>query len=81
MWPSRSLGLSDAKHNALGHKTGWDSAGTVGWGICFAPGDVFSASDRYTSCLRLSGGHSWQPRIENGLKALGEIACAALAQQ
>jgi hypothetical protein len=30
MWPSRPRELSDAKHNALGHKTGWDSAGTVG---------------------------------------------------
>ena len=32
MWPSRPRELSDAKHNALGHKTGWDSAGTVGRG-------------------------------------------------
>ena len=47
-------------------------------GICFAPGDVFSASHRYGNCLRLSGGHRWQPRIENGLKTLGEIVCAAL---
>jgi len=32
MWPSRSLGLSGAKYNALGHETGWDSAGKVGRG-------------------------------------------------
>src|SRR5262249_40133431 len=43
-------------------------------GICFAPGDVFSASNRYANCLRLSCGHTWQPRIENGLKTLGELA-------
>src|SRR5262249_40807632 len=54
-------------------------AAALAQGICFAPGDVFSASDRYTSCLRLSCGHRWQPWIENGLKTLGEIACAALA--
>ena len=56
-------------------------AAALAKGICFAPGDVFSASNRYTSYLRLSGGHRWQPWIENGLKALGEIACAALARQ
>lgn len=55
-------------------------AAALAKGICFAPGDVFSASNRYTSCLRLSCGYSWQPWIENGLKALGEIACAALAR-
>jgi hypothetical protein len=32
MWPSRPLGLSGAQHNALGHETGWDSAGMVGRG-------------------------------------------------
>jgi DNA-binding transcriptional MocR family regulator len=48
-------------------------------GICFAPGDVFSASNRYANCLRLSCGHPWQPRIESGLKTLGELARAALA--
>ena len=42
-------------------------------GICFAPGDAFSASGRYASCLRLSCGHDWGPRIENGVKTLGKI--------
>lgn len=46
--------------------------------ICFAPGDVFSASGRYANCLRLSCGHRWHPRLENGLKTLGKIASAAL---
>ncbi|HEV2676896.1 MAG TPA: PLP-dependent aminotransferase family protein [Aliidongia sp.] len=47
-------------------------------GICFAPGDAFSASDRYGHCLRLSGGYAWSDRIEAGLNALGEMASAAL---
>jgi DNA-binding transcriptional MocR family regulator len=47
-------------------------------GICFAPGDAFSTSDRYTHCLRLSCGYHWHPRIEEGLKILGNIASAAL---
>jgi DNA-binding transcriptional MocR family regulator len=50
-------------------------------GICFAPGDVFSATDRYANCLRLSCGHTWQPRIENGLKTLGELASAGLTKK
>ena len=48
-------------------------------GICFAPGDAFSASGRYANCLRLSCGHDWGPRIENGVKTLGKIVTAALA--
>ncbi|HEY3794777.1 MAG TPA: PLP-dependent aminotransferase family protein [Bradyrhizobium sp.] len=48
-------------------------------GICFAPGDVFSASGRYANCLRLSCGYDWGPRIENGVKALGRIVTAAVA--
>ena len=49
-------------------------------GICFAPGDAFSASGRYGNCLRLSCGHDWGPRIENGVKTLGRIVTAALAE-
>ena len=44
-------------------------------GICFVPGDVFSASGRYGHCLRLSCGHGWNTRIENGVMKLGELAC------
>jgi DNA-binding transcriptional MocR family regulator len=47
-------------------------------GICFAPGDVFSTSGRYDNCLRLSCGHSWDARIENGLVKLGALARKAL---
>jgi DNA-binding transcriptional MocR family regulator len=50
-------------------------------GVCFAPGDAFSASDRYAHCLRLSCGHGWHPRIEKGVTRLGELATAALARR
>src|SRR5215475_11241341 len=49
--------------------------------ICFAPGDLFSASGRYRHCLRLSCGHSWDTRIEKGLATLGELASAQLLRQ
>jgi DNA-binding transcriptional MocR family regulator len=50
-------------------------------GICFVPGDVFSASDRYASCLRVSCGSAWRPRIEKGLETLGQLASALLARR
>lgn len=43
-------------------------------GICFAPGDVFSASRRFRNCLRLSAGWSWSERIEEGVRRLGQLA-------
>jgi DNA-binding transcriptional MocR family regulator len=50
-------------------------------GICFIPGDVFSASDRYANCLRVSCGSAWHPRIEKGLETLGELASELLARR
>ncbi|WP_206954980.1 aminotransferase-like domain-containing protein [Trinickia acidisoli] len=47
-------------------------------GICFAPGDVFSASRRFRNCLRLSAGYSWTARIESGVRTLGSLAREAL---
>jgi DNA-binding transcriptional MocR family regulator len=47
--------------------------------ICFAPGEVFSASPRYANCLRLSCGHAFDRRIEAGIARLGELAGLALA--
>jgi DNA-binding transcriptional MocR family regulator len=47
-------------------------------GICFAPGDVFSASGRYRNCLRLSCAHPWNARIEKGVATLGALASAQL---
>ena len=49
-------------------------------GICFAPGDVFSASRRYRHCLRLSAGHTWSPRVEDGVARLGRLAGLQLAR-
>lgn len=43
-------------------------------GICFAPGNAFSATERYRRCLRLSCGHSWDRRIEAGLETIGALA-------
>ena len=47
--------------------------------ICFAPGDVFSASRRFRNCLRLSAGHAWNGRVEDGVRRLGRLAKAMLA--
>jgi DNA-binding transcriptional MocR family regulator len=47
-------------------------------GICFAPGEVFSASGRFANCLRLSCGHSWDTRMERGIARLGALATEAL---
>ncbi len=49
-------------------------ADAVERGICFAPGDVFSASGRFRHCLRLSCGHSWDRRIEAGVETIGALA-------
>ncbi len=46
-------------------------------GICFVPGDAFSVSGRYGHCLRLSGAHGWNERIEKGVVKLGDLASAA----
>ena len=43
-------------------------------GICFVPGENFSASGRYDNCLRLSCGHAWSPLTEQALMKLGEMA-------
>ena len=47
-------------------------------GVCFAPGDVFSASRRFGNCLRLSCGYPWNPRLEKGVRTIGELVGAAL---
>ncbi|TSD61204.1 PLP-dependent aminotransferase family protein [Variovorax sp. KBS0712] len=48
-------------------------------GICFAPGDVFSASRRFRNCLRLSAGSTWSERIDTGVRRLGELARVQLS--
>jgi DNA-binding transcriptional MocR family regulator len=47
-------------------------------GICFAPGDVFSATRRYAHCMRVSCGAPWDARIERALETLGRLAQDAL---
>ena len=49
-------------------------------GVCFVPGDVFTASRRYANCLRVSCGSAWHTRIEKGLETLGELASTMLAR-
>jgi DNA-binding transcriptional MocR family regulator len=43
-------------------------------GICFVPGDIFSATGRYGNCLRLSCGHAWDTRIQQAVTRLGQMA-------
>jgi DNA-binding transcriptional MocR family regulator len=50
-------------------------------GICFAPGEVFSASGRYANCLRLSCGYPWDARIERGVARLGALVQEALTRR
>jgi len=50
-------------------------------GVCFVPGDMFSASRRYGHCLRLSCGHGWNERIEKGVMKLGKLLSAAAARR
>jgi len=54
-------------------------AEALGNGICFAPGDVFSASGRYRHCLRISCASPWNARLEAGVATLGALATAQLA--
>ncbi len=62
----------------FGSRTLFDEA--LEQGICFAPGDVFSASRRFSNCLRLSAGHAWNDRLEDGIRRLGKLARAQLAR-
>lgn len=41
--------------------------------ISIAPGSLFSPTNRYKNCIRLSYGLPWSEDIENGLKTLSEI--------
>ena len=45
----------------------------IAGGFSFAPGRIFSASDRYRNCLRLSCGHPWSPRREQAIVKLGQL--------
>ena len=42
--------------------------------IVFAPGTMFSATDRYRHCIRLGVGGPWDNAQRDGLRRIGEIA-------
>jgi DNA-binding transcriptional MocR family regulator len=44
-------------------------------GITIAPGPMFSASQRYRNCVRLSIGQAWTERHERALRDVGRLAC------
>jgi len=43
-------------------------------GIAFGPGQLFSATDRYAHCLRLSFSGAWSDAEKAGLARLGHLA-------
>jgi DNA-binding transcriptional MocR family regulator len=45
-------------------------------GITIGPGPMFSASQRYRNCMRLSVGSAWSPRHEHALREVGRLARA-----
>jgi DNA-binding transcriptional MocR family regulator len=49
-------------------------------GIAFGPGQLFSATDRYAHCLRLSFSGAWGDAEKEGLMRLGHLA-QALSRQ
>lgn len=46
----------------------------LGHGITIAPGPMFSATQRYRNCLRLTCAQPWSERMEEALKLLGRLA-------
>ncbi|MGA8261217.1 MAG: PLP-dependent aminotransferase family protein, partial [Arenicellales bacterium] len=42
--------------------------------IGVTPGSLFSSSGKYRNYLRLSAGHPWDPRIEEAVKTVGDLA-------
>lgn len=43
-------------------------------GISIAPGPMFSASQRYRNCMRISLGQPWDERTENALREIGRLS-------
>jgi DNA-binding transcriptional MocR family regulator len=50
-------------------------------GIAIAPGPIFSARERFTSCLRLSAGFPWSDRSERALVTVGQLAANLAGQR
>ena len=53
----------------------------IATGFSFAPGRIFSASDRYRNCLRLSCGHPWSSEREQAIVKLGQLIKAFAQEQ
>jgi DNA-binding transcriptional MocR family regulator len=45
-------------------------------GITIGPGPMFSATQRYRNCMRVSLGSAWTPRHEHALREVGRLAQA-----
>jgi DNA-binding transcriptional MocR family regulator len=43
-------------------------------GISVAPGPIFSAKQRFTSCIRVSCGYPWSDMLDRSIATLGKIA-------
>ncbi|MBQ4879189.1 PLP-dependent aminotransferase family protein [Pseudoalteromonas luteoviolacea] len=52
----------------------------IAQGISLTPGQLFSATERFQNCIRLSFGLPWQAKHETSLKQLGEMVSTALSQ-
>lgn len=46
-------------------------------GLTYIPGELFSPSGMYRNCLRLNAGNPHTPEIEDALRRLGSLFCAA----
>ncbi|NEX64620.1 aminotransferase-like domain-containing protein [Noviherbaspirillum galbum] len=42
-------------------------------GILFAPGSVFSNSDRFEHCMRINCGEPWSEQLDDAVRTLGEL--------
>jgi len=43
-------------------------------GISIAPGNLFSASQKYKSAMRLNCGYPWSPQLDQAIRIIGELA-------
>lgn len=68
VWLELPKGIDSIRLSELAHEKG----------ISIAPGTVFSPTDRFKNCIRLSCGHTWNSRIEQGVEALGELVKSQL---
>ncbi len=54
---------------------------SIGEGIVFAPGELFSPSRSYRNCLRICCIETWTTRHERAIQRLGQLAQALLNEQ